>query len=144
MATQEVTSDEWTNQQTNRWAVKDGLLVIYTPTLPILTPDEQATLIFDAGLTVTCASGNFTATFAVDSTVQADIAAERLSLLATGKFTNGQITLPWVDITKSWHVITIDQFVSLAGEISSFVKTLKLFSAGAPGISLPNSVVTIA
>lgn len=62
--------------------------------------------------------------YACDPTAQTNIDSTLLSINITGKFTNGQNTRPWPDITGQPHLMTTDQFITFAAAIGSYIDRL--------------------
>lgn len=101
-------------------------------------PPPTAQALYDAaikaGLTVSCATSATVCTsdlagvYAVDATQQADIAANRLSILADGVMSNGQTTMPWADSSGVFHTMTIPQFNEFATAVKQYVAAWKLYA----------------
>ena len=116
---------------------------LYLPPMPATTPAQQAAALLGSGLSVTSTGGAFAAPFAADPAMTANIAVERLSLLANGTFTNGRTTLQWPGLVGGWHTLSVAQFIALANAIAAFVTALNLYASGAPGAALPVATAEI-
>jgi hypothetical protein len=100
-------------------------------------PPPTAQALYDAaiaaGLTIACATNatvctpSITGTYKVDPISQADIAANRLSILADGVQSNGQASMPWADMSGAFHTMSIAQFNEFSTATKQYVAALKLY-----------------
>jgi len=104
------------------------------------TAAQQAALSFSAQLTqgvaVTCATSatvctsSITGTYALDAEARANIAAERLSLIADGGvFLSGTMTESWLDTSGTPHTFTAAQFAPFATAAGGYYRTLVMLQA---------------
>ena len=121
---------------------------VITP--PVLTSAQQIALAVQnaigAGLTVNSTSTPaINGLYAIDQPAQLNIAAVTNYILVNNDFPGGVATYPWADLNGNFHVFpTVALFEHWATAIANYVAQLKLYAAGAAGVTLPSPTVTIA
>jgi hypothetical protein len=139
----ELTADQWNARLTGLWAVSSGVLVAYTPPAPVLTIPQQAMALQAAGLAVTSTGApSLNATYPCDAVTGQQVNAEVTSLLLNDAFTDGNTTIPWLDMNSTAHTFSIAQYKSLATAIAAFV-TGCIRCINEQSTTLPSNTATI-
>ncbi len=113
---------------------------------PPATAASAAAAALLAGLAITSTSTpTINGTYPLDSTTQFEINSVMLFIQTNGDFPGGSSNYSWFDLAGAAHIFPgIAVFKEWATAIANYVAALKLYGAGAPGATLPNSAVTIS
>lgn len=80
----------------------EAVYAAHNPTKP--DPNVEASALLATGITITSTgTPALNGTYAVDPAAQSKITAEQVYIATTGKFTNGQTTRGWPDISGALH-----------------------------------------
>jgi len=121
----EVSAVQWTAHLANPggWAVSNGELVPYT--VP-LTAAQVAQTAYSVAVAVGVAivstgTPSLNGAYALDQASLGRIAAEQTYIATTGKFTNGQTTRAWPDLSGAPHVFpSTAEFVAFAEAVAQY------------------------
>jgi hypothetical protein len=146
----EITPDQWADRldNLNGWAVSDGGLVPYVPSLTLA---QQAGDAMIRGITITVTGPTLTLAatlFPTDPITQSKLAAVVTAVTATGMFPGGIESFPMKGSqggSPVWISLNVPQYLTIAGAISTYVAALSLIIDGHPGSTeLPASSVSIS
>ena len=127
-----LTEDQWQARVSNTsgWAVSNNELVSYTP--PSATPtaaqlaQESFNVAVAAGIAITSTSNtSLNGTYPIDAATLSRITSEQVMIAQTGKFTNGQTSRGWLDISNVPHIFTTTaEFTAFAEAIAQYEDAL--------------------
>jgi hypothetical protein len=121
----------------------DGTVIVpVAVALPTVTPQQQAAVLINGGLTITSASTpTINGTYACDNNTTAEINAEITSILLNNTFADGSSTLVWLDAEQIPHTFnSISEFKIFATAIAAFVSRCIKYASGLSATPPSNSV----
>ncbi|MDR8750782.1 hypothetical protein FEP95_04748 [Burkholderia multivorans] len=125
-------------------AYVNGVLVPYSPPPIALTIEQQASVALSVGLSIN--SENFPALngrFDVSSISQQRIVAEVTSILLNGTFSDGAVSIDWIDSSGISHSFNTAQFKAFASAVSAYVSAVTKCMLGQSN-TLPAATATIS
>lgn len=140
-----MTASQWAARFDGAWAVANGALVPYMPSVTAPSPAQQAQVALSAGLTV-ASSGTpaIDGTFSVDPASQAKIAAVEVYILKNGTFPGGAASYQWPTMGGGFVTFpNIAAYQAWATAIADYVSALDMIIAADSG-DLPSASIAIA
>lgn len=114
-----------------------------TPAAPPPTLAQQAGRMIASGCQISSTSTPaLNGTYAADPVSQQHIAAEIVSIMLNGTFTDGTTTIEWLDVSGATHAFTIAEFKSFATAHAGFVTAcLKVINGQSTTLPAQPSVI---